>query len=823
VEVVALAFEERRGQRREFGVVVDQQYIDGTAHVSRDTADVQTIVGCLVTLCSCLILDVYMSRVRIRDRMAGDSIRVLHVDDDRDFVDLAALFLERADSGLEVHSETNVPRALERLRTESFDCVVSDFDMPGQNGLAFLGEVRQVDDSLPFILFTGKGSEEVASEAISAGVTDYLQKESGRDQFTVLANRIRTVVEGARAKEAVGASESRLRQMLERITDGFIALNDDWEYTFVSDAAAAFAGRPREELLGRTLWETFPELRGTSFEDAVRTAMETQETATAEAYFPPHDRWYSLRVYPDEDGVSAYFRDVTEREQQVQEVARTRDVLSTLLSELPVAVLAEDGDRSVLATNRRLTDLLDVADPPADLVGVAGESLLSSVRESAVDPEAFGAAVEHRVAAGEPVPPTEFDLVDDRTLEVSYTPLELGDEQGHLWVFRDLTDRKERELKLELLHERTRELMDTLTVSETVEVATAAADDIIGAPLSGVHLHDEEVDRLVPTVVMGGVDDLFEEVPRYDRGAPSGSRAAVVWEAFECGEPLYVDDVQAHDGLTEQTPARSVVVHPLADHGVFIVSSPEPNVFDETDKRLVDVLAVSLTAALDRVAREAELRERRDELQRRNERLSEFASVVSHDLRNPLSVATGRVELAREERASEDLDVAARALDRIGTLIDDLLTLARTGEPLADREEVPLREVADRCWANVETRDARLALETTRLVRADASRLEQLLENLFRNAVEHGGSAVTVRVGDLSDADGFYVADDGAGVPPDLRSRVFEGGFTTRTEGTGFGLAIVRQVAEAHDWTVRLTESEGGGARFEFAGLGPEA
>ena len=205
------------------------------------------------------------------------------------------------------------------------------------------------------------------------------------------------------------------------------------------------------------------------------------------------------------------------------------------------------------------------------------------------------------------------------------------------------------------------------------------------------------------------------------------------------------------------------------------------------------------------------------ELQGQNERLEEFASIVSHDLRNPLNVAHGRVELARDDCESEHLDVAERALERTFALIDDLLTLAREGESVADRKPVKLANIIDQCWQHVETLEATLDSDTEVTIRADWSRLEQLLENLIRNAVEHGRDDVTITVGDFDD--GFYVEDDGPGIPPEEREKVFESGYSTRPGGTGFGLSIVKQVADAHDWTIEVSAGTDGGARFEVTGV----
>ncbi|EMA10850.1 PhoR protein-like protein [Haloarcula vallismortis ATCC 29715] len=248
-----------------------------------------------------------------------------------------------------------------------------------------------------------------------------------------------------------------------------------------------------------------------------------------------------------------------------------------------------------------------------------------------------------------------------------------------------------------------------------------------------------------------------------------------------------------------------------------------------------------------------ERRERQRTLERQNERLREFAGVVSHDLRNPLTVAQGQLKLARAECESDHLDNVAAAIQRSNRLIDDLLTLARSGDEVTETESLDLRAVAEGCWQNVPTGDATLVVRTEQTVVADPGtmnnttlldtvrteqtvvadrgRLEQLLENLVGNAVEHARpqstmspadadgavNDLTVTVGAL--ADGFYVEDTGPGIPPEKRDEVFEAGHSTAADGTGFGLRIVKQIADAHGWTVTVVDGEHGGARFEVRGI----
>lgn len=210
------------------------------------------------------------------------------------------------------------------------------------------------------------------------------------------------------------------------------------------------------------------------------------------------------------------------------------------------------------------------------------------------------------------------------------------------------------------------------------------------------------------------------------------------------------------------------------------------------------------------------------ELQRRRteteiERLDQFASVLAHDLRNPLGVAQGYVDFARESTGDQNLETASNALHRMEELIEDVLTMVRQGRTVESAEAVRLASVTERCWRSVVTGESELRVESDLAVRAAPDRLRQLFENLFRNANEHGGDGVTVRVGALPDDAGFFVEDDGPGIPESERDSVFERGYSSDPEGSGLGLAIVASVASAHDWEIAVTDARNGGTRFEIS------
>ncbi|WP_439028186.1 ATP-binding protein [Haloarchaeobius sp. DT45] len=236
---------------------------------------------------------------------------------------------------------------------------------------------------------------------------------------------------------------------------------------------------------------------------------------------------------------------------------------------------------------------------------------------------------------------------------------------------------------------------------------------------------------------------------------------------------------------------------------------------------------------------------RQRELERQNERLDAFASIVSHDLRNPLSIARGYLTLAEEVGAAEHFEEIRLAHERMSNLIDDLLALSRQGDVVGSLEPVQLSEVATQAWGGVQTGVATLECLDDVALLADRNRLVELFENLFRNAVVHGcptdgdlgqredETPLTVTVGTCSGGDGtctgdresetggvaFFVGDSGCGIPTDERESVLESGYTTSDQGTGFGLTIVQEIADAHGWSVTVDESAAGGVQFTFTGV----
>jgi signal transduction histidine kinase len=354
----------------------------------------------------------------------------------------------------------------------------------------------------------------------------------------------------------------------------------------------------------------------------------------------------------------------------------------------------------------------------------------------------------------------------------------------------------DREAELTALHDIATTIQTAETVSEATTQTVDAAADILDFHICSVEIHEDG--WLVPYAVSEGSPDDGARAMRADQG--------LAGKTFQTGESHVVDQITGDEADPADEAYRSGMSVPIGEHGVFQAASTEPAAFGDLDVERAELLVSHTASALDRIEREVTLEEK-------NERLEAFASIVSHDLRNPLSVATSRLELAQTECDSQHLGQALDALDQMESLIDDLLTLSREGDVIEDPLSVSLGTVAGEAWDMVATADATLVTPSEATIRADRDRLRQLLVNFIRNSVEHGGADVTITVETMGES-GFYVADDGDGVPRAKRDKLFEQGYSTTEQGTGLGLYLVKTLVDTYGGEIWVETSEMNGATF---------
>jgi len=775
-----------------------------------------------------------------------DEIRVLHVDDEPDFADLTATFLERMDDRFTVETATSVAAGLDALgEGPAVDCVVSDYDMPGRSGIEFLHAVRADRPHLPFVLFTGKGSETVASEALRAGATDYLQKKSGTEQYELLANRVTNAVSQFRGRRA----EQRLVEVADNTDQLIFVFDADWsELLFVSAAYEELWGRPIAEL----------ESDSTAFLDGVhpddhgrvRDAMDRLTAGEpVELTFrvtPSEDdlRWIEIRGEPIRDGAGSVVRvagfgvDVTDAERRRQRQRRQRETMLRLATDDSVADGSfETAIRTITEATARVLDVdrvnvwLTDPEPGDDATDAPDGSVLRCVDDYDRRADEHGAGARLRIDEH----PTYMEALEANCAiavnDAESDPRTAGLADGYLaahdvGALLDGTLRSGGDVIGMVCHEHvggTREWTD-----DEVEFASDVAEVVHRAVRNRERAARERDLERYETIVQSLADAVYtlDDEGRIDFVNDAYAELKGASREELIGRPI-------RDLVDEEVIAQTTAMYESLDRRDQDVGRIEYDFRTIDDETIpAELRFTSLPGAEEGAARVGVIRditdrkERERELERQNERLDAFASLVSHDLRSPLRVAAGNLDLARESCESPRLGDAANALDRMEVLIDDLLAVAREGKPVEDRDVIQLGAVAEAAWKTVETGDATLGVEADARVNADESRLRQLFENIFRNAIEHGRtgeaavgeSSLSITVGPLADRTGFFIEDDGVGIPTAERDRVFEGGYSTNSDGTGFGLTIVREVAEAHGWSVDAVASEAGGARFEVSG-----
>ncbi|MXR53016.1 PAS domain-containing protein [Halovenus sp. WSH3] len=728
-------------------------------------------------------------------RDGEQTITVVHVDDDTEAAEAAATRLEQMDDRFTVRIASSASEGRQLLTEHTVDCIVSAHELPDETGIDFLKAVRAERPDLPFVLYTGAGSEQVAAAAVSADATAYLRRDD--DQFAALAERITEAVERRRAARDAERADRRstrpreravrdsvLRAQQEAVIDGILIVDETGEIVTYNDrfvemwdiADEIVEKGDHDAALERAMdlvadpeqfYEEIQRLYDNPSETS-RTEVELTDGRVFERYTAPvtgDDGTHYGRLWT--------YRNITERKQRERELERYERILQSIDD----IAFVLDEDQIVEYVNETLERQFDI--PTDQVIGQSIEALSLEYVAEHEDPEKFQAAID-RVYDADP-DADDSDRSERIELAVEFPDgqyvfeyhlspmIEDAETTAVVVVMRDVTARRRRERELR----ETKEQLDTVVRNAPI-VLFALDDEGVFTLSEGKGL---ERLGLEPGEVVGmSVFDLYADQPGI---------IEAVETALEGERTRYVQTV---DGLYFDTVYQPII---------------------EADGTVSGVIGVAMDIT--------EQREYEQQLERQNQQLDEFASVVSHDLRNPLNVAAGRLDLAREECDSDHLEHVERAHERMERLIDDLLTLARQGEPTTEFVTVHLSEVVTSCWETVETADAELRVEADRTIRADENRLKQLFENLIRNAVEHGRDDVTVTVGAIQD--GFYVEDDGPGIPADEREEVFAAGYSTTDEGTGFGLRIVEQIVDAHGWDITVTDGAEGGARFEITGI----
>ena len=681
-------------------------------------------------------------------------VRVLAVDDDGPTVSLTAEYLQQQRDNFEVLTATSGDVALETLGREAIDCVVSDYEMPETDGIELLRAVRGREPNLPFVLFTGRGSEEIASEAISAGVTDYLQKGTGEDRYALLANRIENAVRQRRAERVARETQHRLEEVTSHTNDVLYMFDADFsELLFVNASYESVYGQSVEaiEADAQAFMECIHPDDRERVADGVRRLTEGESISMEYRVNEAEDygRWVAVEGTPIVEGgevqrVVGAARDITEQREKRQRIEESRERFRALFEQSPDGIIVTDKEGRIVQVNQTFVDgcgydretlrsmLIDDLD--AD-----GEMSIGERWATGLDPDAtvsFESRYEH--ADGTTVP-----------VEVWVTPISTGEERQYLATIRDVSEWQSRENRLDALYRTTQELLAANDRERVAEIVVRAATEILGLQVNSVYAPTEAGDRLVPLAVSEATDDLFDEQPEFEPGE------SIAWAVYESGEERVYEDVSADpERHNAETEIQTEILLPLGEHGVFIAGSTEPAAFDEGTIRLARLLANTVETVFDRTKSLQEVQTREQKIQRLQECTDELIRADSVERVAEIAVDTAERILDMPFNGIHLVDDDYENLEPVAV---SQPTIDRFGEAPSYSRNDPARSADRFNWGVFESGQPAIIEDTENVDGLDAS------ETLSRSGIvfplgKHGVFVSTAETpGALSETDAALV------------------------------------------------------------------
>jgi PAS domain S-box-containing protein len=419
--------------------------------------------------------------------MSQKTIHVLHVDDEPGFADLTETFLEREEDQFTVETATSATDGVEIIDDRPPDCIVSDYDMPTMDGIEFLRTVRSEYPDLPFILFTGRGSEEVASDAISAGATDYLQKGSGNEQYRLLANRILNSVKQYRSERQLRETQAEYSAVFENLHDALLLVEieeDGFRYQQCNPRAVELIGRDRAEIIGNTPRKALGPENGKKVTGAYRKCVEQgspiEYTVTLDLPTGNVTRECQAAPIPTDGEIVQLvvsFQDITERRKRQQEFEEEQRFVQQSLNTLNDLFYVVDTDRKLQRWNDYVLELTGYSE--SDLKG-------TDISEFFPDDEVdkIVHAVEGTLNTGNATVEADLLTSDGRRIPHEFRGQHLTDSDGKttgiVGIGRDLTERRQRERRFQALVQEADDVISIVDAEGRFQYQSPSVERILG-------------------------------------------------------------------------------------------------------------------------------------------------------------------------------------------------------------------------------------------------------------------------------------------------------------------------------------------------------
>ena len=723
-------------------------------------------------------------------------IRVLYVDDEPALLDIARLFLEQ-NGDIEVTISTSAKAALDLPGTPVFDLIISDYQMPGMDGIVFLKEVRQRFGDIPFILFTGRGREEVVIDAINNGADFYLQK--GGDptaQFAELAHKIRQAVlrkrsdlSRVKAERSLRESEELLRLFIGHAPVALAMLDKELRYIAASSRWMADYHLGNRELTGQSHLEVFPELTE-EIRDVLRRGLAGEESSANEDMFERQDgsvQWLSWEVHPwytaghDVGGVIIFSEDITDRKKAEDLLRESEEKYRSFVETSPDIIWEISPQGTVLFVSPQIRAVMGYT--PEE---ITGRSLIDLMPEEA---KLFAAGELKRLFSREgPLPTFEVPALhhDGHTVVLKIRPSLTGKHEGFRGVAVDITEQKRAEAALQ---------KSQFLLSEAMDMA---------------HMADWELDALTGVFTF---NDRFYAL----YGTTAGREGGYLMPAeVYAREFTYPDD-------------QSMVGEEIEK----ALSTPKSGYFSVREHRIlrrdgeVRWITVRIRVSKDAQGRTIKThganqditeRKRAEEaLRQANNKLNLLSGITRHDIKNQLLTLDSFITLLRRKIPDPVYDTYFSRITAASSQIANLIHFTKEYEQLGMTVAVwqDIGKIAKMAAVDLLPESVHLSVEPEHCEIFADPMFMLVLYNFFDNARRHGDhvTGITIRMTKEGTSGMLIIEDNGIGIPAEIKEQIFERGFG---KNTGLGLFLIREILSITGASIRETGTEGKGARFEI-------
>jgi PAS domain S-box-containing protein len=816
------------------------------------------------------------SNISAKQTAFGEALpRIIVADDNADMREYVARLLRER---YEVETVSDGVAALEAARRSRPAAIVTDVMMPAMDGFELLGAIRKSESlkTVPVILLSARAGDEARLEGLEHQADDYLVKPfSGRELIT----RLETHLKLLQSREEMYRSEERLRDETRKISDRlesilssmddhFLILNHDFRFLYVNDRLLQANGKTRQELIGRTIWDAFPEVASGFFREQLTAAARERNPTRFEYFYRIGARWYDNRVHPTPEGLAILATDITERK-QAEERATT---LAAAVESSDDAIITKTLHGIITSWNNGAKRLFGYTEKEA--IGQPVTMLIPADRQHEEPSILENIRAGRRIDHYETVRKRKDGTLVDISLTVSPILNDRGENIGASKIARDITAQKaarkalEDETRvLELLNDTGAAISSHLELQSLVQLVTDAGTKLSGARFGAFFYNviNEQGEAYVLYTLSGAPREAFEKfgVPRNTPVFEPTFRGQGAVRSDDITQDPRYGTMAPHYGMPKgHLPVRSYLAVPVISRsgeviGGLFFGHPEPGVFTARSERLVVGIAAQAAIAIDnarlfetaqkeiaeRKRTEAALQEAKDELEERvAERtaslsqavaqMEEFSYSASHDLRAPVRAMQGYAQALLDDyghllddTGRDYLNHVIRSGSRMDRLVREILTYSRLARAELNLLPVSLDELIPdiiKHYPAMQPPQANIALlPGLGRVMAHEPSLTQAISNLLSNAVKFVAAGVTPSVKVSSerrdDQIRLWIQDNGIGIKPEHQGRLF--GLFQRIhpedkyEGTGVGLAIVRKSIERMGGKVGL-ESNGVGSRF---------